>query len=108
LLYAPAAALTWPATVPGAPVLLALLGLGLICTALGFIVFFTLVRAEGPGRAMVFTYVNPPVAVLAGALVLNESVTPLTIVAFVLILGGSVLATLRARRAVEPVLEPAA
>jgi drug/metabolite transporter (DMT)-like permease len=89
-------------------VLLALLGLGLICTALGFIVFFALVRAEGPGRAMVFTYFNPPVAAFAGALVLNETITPLTIGAFVLILGGSVLATLRARRPAEPVPEPVA
>jgi drug/metabolite transporter (DMT)-like permease len=96
ILYAPAAVLTWPASFPGTSVLLALLGLGLVCTALGFIVFFALVRAEGPGRAMVFTYFNPPIAVLAGALVLNESITPLTIAAFVLILGGSVFATLRA------------
>jgi drug/metabolite transporter (DMT)-like permease len=108
LLYAPAAALTWPSTAPSGSVLLALLGLGLICTALGFIVFFALLRTEGPGRAMVFTYFNPPVAVLAGALLLNESVTPLTIVAFVLILGGSVLATIRARRPVEPIPEPVA
>ena len=106
ILYAPAAALTWPAAVPGTSVLLALLGLGLVCTALGFIVFFALVRAEGPGRAMVFTYFNPPVAALAGALVLNERITPLTIAAFVLILGGSVLATLRTRRPAEPIPEP--
>lgn len=98
LLYAPAAVATWPSPAPAPRVLLALLALGLVCTALGFIVFFTLVRAEGPGRAMVFTYFNPPVAVLAGALVLNETITPLTIVAFVLILGGSVLATLRNRQ----------
>jgi drug/metabolite transporter (DMT)-like permease len=106
LLYAPAAVATWPSPVPDPRVLLALLGLGLICTALGFIVFFALVRTEGPGRAMVFTYFNPPVAVLAGALVLNETITPLTIVAFVLILGGSVLATLRNRRPAEPIQEP--
>jgi drug/metabolite transporter (DMT)-like permease len=102
LLYAPAAALTWPAAFPGTRVLLALLGLGLVCTALGFVVFFALVRAEGPGRAMVFTYFNPPIAVLAGALVLDETITPVTIAAFVLILGGSVLATLRQRER-EPV-----
>lgn len=97
ILYAPAAVLTWPVSFPGTSVLLALLGLGLVCTALGFIVFFALVRTEGPGRAMVFTYFNPPIAVLAGALVLSERITPLTIAAFVLILGGSVLATIRAR-----------
>lgn len=98
ILYAPAAALTWPTAFPGTRVLLALLGLGLVCTALGFIVFFALVRTEGPGRAMVFTYFNPPIAVLAGALVLNETITPLTIAAFVLILGGSVLATVRQKQ----------
>lgn len=106
ILYAPAAVLTWPASFPGTRVLLALIGLGLVCTALGFIVFFALVRAEGPGRAMVFTYFNPPIAVLAGALVLNEAITPLTIAAFVLILGGSVLATWRAKRSGQPAPAP--
>jgi drug/metabolite transporter (DMT)-like permease len=50
----------------------------------------------------VFTYVNPAVAVAAGVAVLGEPLTATILVSFVLILGGSVLATLRPRTADQP------
>src|SRR6266496_611745 len=43
IVYAPAAALTWPATVPSAQVLASLAALGVICTALAFVLFFKLI-----------------------------------------------------------------
>jgi len=55
--------------------------------------FFALIAEVGPARATVITYVNPAVAVGLGALVLNERITLVMLGAFVLILGGSVLAT---------------
>jgi drug/metabolite transporter (DMT)-like permease len=57
------------------------------------------------GRTMVFTYVNPVVAVVAGAIVLNGPVTVTTMVSFGLILVGSVLATARAA-GVRPLSRP--
>jgi drug/metabolite transporter (DMT)-like permease len=93
LIYAPVAALTWPQHVPAARVLLALAGLGAVCTAAAFLVFFQLIAEVGPARATVITYVNPAVAVALGVLILGERLTPAIGVAFVLILGGSVLAT---------------
>ena len=78
---------------PAANVLLALAGLGVICTAAAFLVFFRLIAEVGPARATVITYVNPAVAVALGVLVLGERLTPAIGAAFVLILGGSVLAT---------------
>ena len=93
VLYAPFAALTWPSKVPAANVLLSLAGLGVICTAIAFLVFFRLIAEVGPARATVITYVNPAVAVALGVLVLNERLTPEIGIAFVLILGGSILAT---------------
>lgn len=93
LLYTPPAILTWPDTVPTVPVLVALAGLGIVCTAMAFIVFFALIREVGASRALVFTYVNPAVAVLAGVIVLGEPLTVSILAAFALILGGSVLAT---------------
>jgi len=95
ILYAAPAAATWPDHVPSTPVLLALLALAVVCTALAFIVFFALIREVGPSRAVVFTYVNPAVALAAGVLVLNEPLTPWNIAGLVLILTGSVLATRR-------------
>ncbi|MFG2039187.1 DMT family transporter [Dactylosporangium sp. NPDC048998] len=100
-----------PVAVPGLPDLarhvtlrpaLAALALAVICTALAFVLFFALIAEVGGVRATVITFVNPAVAVLLGALVLGEDVTPLTGVAFALILAGSVLSTRRRAPAPEP------
>jgi len=93
LVYAPFAAITWPSAVPTAKVFWALGGLAVVCTAVAFLAFFALIAEVGPARATVITYVNPAVAVGLGALVLNERITLVMLGAFVLILGGSVLAT---------------
>ena len=111
LIYAPFAALTWPSKVPAANVLLSLAGLGMICTAIAFLVFFRLIAEVGPARSTVITYINPAVAVALGVLVLNERLTPEIGIAFVLILGGSILATRpgsarRARTGAERSSEP--
>jgi hypothetical protein len=108
--YAPAAALTWPSSVPSPSVLASLSGLGVICTALAFVVFLELIREAGPTRAVVFTYVNPAVAVTAGVLFLNEELTAGVVAAFTLILLGSLLATAGQRTPAEPPAgaEPAA
>jgi drug/metabolite transporter (DMT)-like permease len=103
LVYAPAAALTWPSAMPSAQVLASLAGLGVICTALAFVLFFKLIAEAGPARALVITYVNPAVTVALGVAVLGEPLTPEIVAAFVLILAGSVLAT-RPGRPVPPVV----
>src|SRR3954470_8156792 len=103
LVYAAPAAATWPDAMPSTRVLLALGGLAIICTALAFIVFFALIREVGAARALVFTYVNPAVALLAGVVVLNEPLTAWNVAALVLILGGCVLAT---HRPDEPLPDP--
>jgi drug/metabolite transporter (DMT)-like permease len=93
VVYAPFAALTFPKHVPSVQVLLALAGLGVVCTAVAFGVFFRLIAEVGPARATVITYVNPAVAVALGVLVLGEHLSAAIGISFVLILGGSVLAT---------------
>jgi drug/metabolite transporter (DMT)-like permease len=93
VVYAPFAALTWPTHVPSVQVVAALAALGAICTAAAFLIFFRLIAEVGPARATVITYVNPAVAVALGVLVLGEPLTAAIGVSFVLILGGSVLAT---------------
>ncbi len=93
LVYAVPAALTWPSRMPSAAVLASLAGLGVLCTALAFVLFFQLIAEVGPARATVITYVNPAVAVALGVSVLGEPLTPAIVAAFVLILSGSVLAT---------------
>ncbi|GAA1662809.1 EamA family transporter [Fodinicola feengrottensis] len=106
LVYAPAAVATWPKELPSGYALGALAGLAVICTALAFVVFFALIREVGPSRAMVFTYFNPAVAVLAGLLVLGEPLTLSVGGAFALILAGSLLATAGTRQPLQPQPEP--
>jgi len=97
LVYAPAATTARPSELPSASVLGALAVLGVICTALAFVAFLELIKEVGPTRATVFTYVNPAVAVAAGALFLGEDLTVGVGAAFALILAGSVLATTAGR-----------
>jgi drug/metabolite transporter (DMT)-like permease len=98
IVYAPLAALDWPAAVPSANVLASLAGLGLVCTAAAFLIFFRLIAEVGPARATVITYINPAVAVGLGVAVLGERLTPAMVAAFVTILAGSVLATRAGQR----------
>ncbi len=93
VVYALPAALTRPDTMPSASVLSALAALGTICTAIAFVAFLELIKEIGPTRSTVITYVNPAVAVAAGALFLDEPLTVAVLAAFALILAGSVLAT---------------
>jgi drug/metabolite transporter (DMT)-like permease len=102
LVYAAPAILTWPHALPSGRVLAALAGLAIVCTALAFVVFFALIREVGSSRALVFTYVNPAVAVTAGVALLGEPLNVPIVASFALILGGSVLATAR-RAAGAPV-----
>ena len=55
----PFAPFLWPDTVSLAPALRRWSGLGVLCTAVAFIVFFALIAEVGPARATVITYVNP-------------------------------------------------
>jgi drug/metabolite transporter (DMT)-like permease len=93
IVYAPAATLTAPSALPSPEALISLAALGVICTALAFVAFLELIREVGPTRATVFTYVNPAVAVAAGAVFLDERLTPAILSSFALILAGSFLAT---------------
>ncbi|WNV76593.1 DMT family transporter [Geodermatophilus sp. DSM 44513] len=81
--------------------LLAVLVLGVVCTALALAVFFALIREVGPQRALVITFLNPGVAVLLGVLVLDEPLTLGLAVGLPVVVLGCVLATRRspARRA---------
>ncbi|HEY6379162.1 MAG TPA: EamA family transporter [Candidatus Dormibacteraeota bacterium] len=95
LFYAPAAAMRLPPSLPSAQVIASVAGLAVVCTAVGFLVFFALIAEIGPVRATVITYVNPAVAVILGVLVLHEPFGVSIAAGFALILLGSFLATRR-------------
>jgi drug/metabolite transporter (DMT)-like permease len=99
VVYVPAVILTrtWPTEVPSVRVIVSVVVLALVCSALAFVVFFALIAEIGPARATAVTYINPAVAILAGALLLGEPVTVWTVVGFVLVIAGSWLVTRRRR-----------
>jgi drug/metabolite transporter (DMT)-like permease len=105
--YGPLAASQWPRTIPSIGVLGSVAVLALVCSALGFLIFFALIAEIGPVRATVITYINPAVAALAGILVLRENFTVGMGIGFVLVLAGSTLATRRARATSKEVAAPA-
>jgi drug/metabolite transporter (DMT)-like permease len=93
LFLAPAALLDPPSEMPGAGALAAIVVLGIVCSALAFVVFFALIVEAGPTRATVVTYVNPAVAVLLGVTLLGEALGAASIAGLLLILAGSWTAT---------------
>jgi drug/metabolite transporter (DMT)-like permease len=69
--------------------------LAVVCTAAAFLVMFALIAEAGPARMTLITYVNPAVAILLGAVVLNEPITVGLAIGFPLIIIGSILGTWR-------------
>jgi drug/metabolite transporter (DMT)-like permease len=104
ILYAPLGLSHLPTAIPSPQVLLAIGLLGVVCTALAFLLFFALIAEVGPVRATVITYVNPAVALALGVVLLGEPLTIGAVAGFGLILVGLLLATRRAKRA-SPVLD---
>ncbi|MGH7912560.1 MAG: DMT family transporter [Candidatus Dormibacteraceae bacterium] len=105
IIYAPLGVGTMPSHLPSLPVLGAVLGLGVLCTAIAFLVFFGLIAEAGPTSAQIITYVNPAVALALGVLVLGEAFTVADVIGFALILAGLLVAT-RARRRREQTPSP--
>jgi drug/metabolite transporter (DMT)-like permease len=87
------AVLAFPTRMPSALVLASMAMLGVLCTAVAMLLMFYLVGHAGASRAAVITYINPAVAALLGVSLLHERLGLGGILAFVLILLGSWLAT---------------
>jgi drug/metabolite transporter (DMT)-like permease len=89
----PLAALTWPARVPTGGALASIAVLGVLCTAIAFLILPILIAEAGPGRATVITYINPLVAVILGVTLLGEHPGVGAVAGLLLILAGSWLST---------------
>jgi drug/metabolite transporter (DMT)-like permease len=93
LILVPWATLDLPRHVPSAGGIGAVVVLGLLCTAAGFVVFAILIGEAGTSRATVITYVNPVVAVTLGVLLLGEHPGAGAVAGLLLILAGGWLST---------------
>jgi len=103
--YAPFALSNLPSHL-SAEVTWSLVGLAVVPTLLGFLVFFTLINEIGPVRTTVVTYLNPAIALILGIALLGEPFTLGLGLGFPLVIAGSVLAT--RRRTAARVSSPAA
>jgi drug/metabolite transporter (DMT)-like permease len=87
------ALLTFPSRAPSSTAIASIAVLGVVCTATAMLLMFYLVSHAGASRASVITYINPVVAMLLGVGRLHEGLGLGGVVAFMLILLGSWLAT---------------
>jgi drug/metabolite transporter (DMT)-like permease len=75
VLMAPLWATAPPPATWTAPALLSLIGVGVVCSGLAYLPFFTLVRDIGPSRTLTVGLAVPVLGVLWGWLLLDEAVT---------------------------------
>ena len=68
-----------------------MLAVGVFCTGLAYVLFFSLIAKVGPARAITVTFVVPVFAVVYGALFLGETVTPWMLLCGVIIICGTAL-----------------
>lgn len=93
VILAPFAVVDTPSRTPTVGAFAAVAGLGVLCTAVAFVVYTLLIREAGTSRATVITYINPLVAVVLGVTLLGERPGPGALVGLLLILAGSWLST---------------
>ena len=98
LVLAPFALVWWPGAAVSTPAWGAVLGLGVACTGIAYMLFFHLIAVAGPARAITVTFVIPIFGILWGALFLAERVSTGMMAACAIVLVGTALATGVVRR----------
>ncbi|HVI04589.1 MAG TPA: DMT family transporter, partial [Sphingomicrobium sp.] len=66
----------WTHAFPPATAWGAIIALALLCTALGYVLYFRLIATSGATNALLVTLLVPPVAILLGGLFLGEKLAP--------------------------------
>jgi drug/metabolite transporter (DMT)-like permease len=77
-----------PRSMPDAEAIGSLLALTVLGTALAQLVLFRMLRLHGSPRVVLVTYLMPPIALVYGALLLDEPLTVEVLLGLALILGG--------------------
>jgi drug/metabolite transporter (DMT)-like permease len=88
----PFALATLPAHAPGSKTFESLAALGIVCTCLPQVVYYSMVTWHGASRMALITYVTPVFALLLGAVFLGEPTTLQKLGALALIVVGVALA----------------
>ncbi|MET4575814.1 DMT family transporter [Ottowia thiooxydans] len=82
-----------PAVMPSAKAWGAMLALGALCTGVAYVLYFRLIEHLGPARALTVTFTIPVFALLYGATLLGEAVTPWMLLCGGIVICGTTLAT---------------
>lgn len=98
----PAGIVALPGRSVGWETVAALIGLGAVATGVAYLIYFALIAGAGASRAILVTYLVPSLALLYGALLLDEEVTVQGIAGLALVLLGVALGTGGLRRARPP------
>lgn len=93
------AALTWPAKPPSSGAWWALIAVGVVCSALAFMLYFELLQRTDATKTMSVTYLIPVFAVIYGVLFLDEHITPWMLLCGCVVVLGTALATGLIKRA---------
>jgi len=91
LALTPMALAAWPAQTPPLRAWLEVIFLGVASSGLGFLLYYRLLRRIGTVRAMSVTFLNPVVALISGALYLDEVITLQTLAGAAVVLVGTAL-----------------
>ncbi len=83
----------WPAQAPSASAWAAVVALGVLCTGVAYVLYFRLIEELGPARALTVTFAVPVFAIVYGASLLGEVITPWMLLCGAIVLAGTVLAT---------------
>src|SRR3954464_9917630 len=98
VVVAPVGVLRAPEHLPGWKTWASVAVLGVLGTALAYLLFFTIIAGAGAAYAALVTYLVPPVALVYGAVFLDESVGLAALGGLVLIFAGVALGTRAPRR----------
>lgn len=82
-----------PEQMPSTSAIYSVIFLGVVCTALAYLIFFRLIAAMGPTKAITVTYLIPAFGLFWGAIFLGEVITPIMAGGCLLILTGVALTT---------------
>ena len=83
----------WPAHNPGTGAWLSLVALGVLCSAVAYILYFRLIHQIGPARTITVTFLIPVFAVFFGVVFLDEALTGSMLACGVVIVIGTALST---------------
>lgn len=78
----------WLMAMPSAGAIAAILALAVVCSALGYVLYFKLIDTAGATNALLVTLLVPPVAILLGWLFLGEGLAQRDFIGLALIAAG--------------------